>query len=142
MLTTLSIDSNDSVIVIHRTEKRRSTAKRQPSSATGKRFASVRGISKTILTILSRTTTTGQKPPRRSSRRDARYGRPEKHGATISREGSSSVSTRGLYDMWKVKRIVVLTICEISRRATQVRIHPSVPRSRFLVIIRRAQCLK
>ena len=94
MLTTLSIDSNDSVIVIHRTEKRRSTAKRRHLRRQAK-IRERRGISKTMLTILSRTTTTATKPQRRSIRtRRSPWPRPEKHGATISREGSSSVSTR------------------------------------------------
>lgn len=107
MLTTLSIDPNDSVIVIHRTEKRRSTAKRRHLRRQAKIRERSRYLKNDVGDPLAGDDGDETTENKYTNETLAMAAPIETWGDDIT-GGIFLGEHAHLYDMWKVKRIVVL----------------------------------
>jgi galactokinase len=108
MLTTLSIDSNDSVIVIHRTEKRRSTAKRRHLRRQAKIRERSRYLKNDVDDPLAGDDDGDEITEKKYTNETLAMAAPRETWSDDITGGIFLGEHAHLYDMWKVKRIVVL----------------------------------
>ena len=107
MITTLSISPNDSVIVIHRGEKQRSTAKRRHL----RRQAKIRERSRYLKTNVDaddECEETAGSPSEKYTNETLTMAAPRANWWGDITGGIFLGEHAHLYDMWKVKRIVVM----------------------------------